>query len=524
MNVAMLSTRAMRAAALALAALSLLAACDGGGHRYPEEMNMADPGEHADRGRTGDDATAGLAPGPGAGSGRGGGAHAGEHGGGAAHDSGGGHGDGAAAGDGGPSAVSCADLIAAPSDAPVRAFELTAARTELRWDDGRTAEAWTFNGETPGPELRVTEGDRIVVRLTNRDIDKGVTIHWHGVILPCSQDGVPGVTQNAVWPGETFAYEFIAGEPGTFWYHSHQMSSEQAKMGLVGRLVVEPKAPAVSYDRDYAVMLQTLKDELVLTNGNPNGIALDAAPGETVRLRLVNASNRTQWIGVAGAAFRVVSMDAYDVNEPGALRDVWVPIGAGQRYDVSIDMPSQGQVRVYDKHEKRWSATLGEGPAPAPLDPDAPAFELTAYGAPRADDVAADTPFDRTFDLVLGPVHIDGKRHHDIPPMNVAKGDWVRIRIRQELGADHPMHLHGHRFKVLSKNGRPVSGSPIYADSVLLTKGDTYDIAFRADNPGLWMLHCHNLEHAAAGMSMMLLYEGVDTPYRVGTKSGNLPD
>jgi FtsP/CotA-like multicopper oxidase with cupredoxin domain len=86
------------------------------------------------------------------------------------------------------------------------------------------------------------------------------------------------------------------------------------------------------------------------------------------------------------------------------------------------------------------------------------------------------------------------------------------------------MHLHGHLFKVLTKNGKPLTGSPIYADSILLFRGDVYEIAFHANNPGLWMEHCHNLGHAAAGMMMMVNYEGVTTPYRVGTKSGNIPD
>lgn len=114
-------------------------------------------------------------------------------------------------------ALACPDLVEAPSDAPVREFELQAAKTKVGLNDGSTASAWTFNGMTPGPELRVREGDRVVVRLTNADIDAGVTIHWHGVVLPCSQDGVPGVTQNAVWPGETFTYSFVARHPGTYW-------------------------------------------------------------------------------------------------------------------------------------------------------------------------------------------------------------------------------------------------------------------------------------------------------------------
>jgi len=457
--------------------LGAVATACGSGGWYPEEINMADHGAH--------------------------------------------HGGSGAAG---PIAVSCSDLKEAPSDAPVREFELTAERTTVRFEGGATAEAWTYNGSTPGPELRVTEGDRVVVRLNNEDIDKGVTIHWHGVVLPCSQDGVPGVTQDAVFPGEQFTYEFVAKEPGTYWYHSHQQSSIQAKKGLIGRLIVEPKASAFAYDRDYAVTLQKLNDRETLTNGRKDGLRLDAAPGEIVRLRLVNAFDDVQWMGVAGAPFRVVSMDGYDLNEPGLIERRWVPVGGGQRYDLLVTMPESGQVRLYSREEERWSVALGDGEAPPKLNKDDAAFELTAYGAPKPDGVSADMAFDREFDITLGPVDINGKRGHNIPPIVVAEGDWVKLRFKHELGGDHPMHLHGHRFKVLSKNGEPVSGSPIYADSVLLFMGDVVEVAFLADNPGLWMTHCHNLGHAAAGMSLMVNYEGVDTPYRVGTKSGNLPD
>ncbi|HZG86310.1 multicopper oxidase family protein [Paenibacillus sp.] len=421
-------------------------------------------------------------------------------------------------------ALSCPDLIDPPSAAPVREFELQAAVTRLELNDGTRAEAWTFNGSTPGPELRVREGDRVVVKLTNVDIEAGVSIHWHGVVLPCSQDGVPGVTQDAVWPGGTFTYSFIAKHPGTYWYHSHQQSSRQAKRGLIGRLIVEPKDDPFAYDRDYAVTLQELNEKHRLTNGAEGGLALEAAPGETVRLRLVNAFDETQRMGVAGAEFRVASIDANDLNAPTPLRNEWIPIGGGQRYDLLITMPDNGQVVVYSREHADWRIALGAGPEPERLPKDADTFDFTTYGEPKEDGISADMAFDRTYELELGPVTINGKGGHHIPPMLVKEGDWVKVRIKHRLGADHPMHLHGHVFKIVTKNGRPLTGSPIYADSVPLSKGDEYEVVFQADNPGLWMLHCHNLGHAAAGMTMMLNYKGVSTPYRVGTKSGNLPD
>ncbi|PYI56194.1 multicopper oxidase family protein [Paenibacillus flagellatus] len=421
-------------------------------------------------------------------------------------------------------AASCADMTEPPSNAPVREFDLKAAQTTVTLSGGKKAEAWTYNGSTPGPELRVKEGDRVVVNLANEDVKKGVTIHWHGVVLPCSQDGVPGVTQDAVRPGESFRYEFVAAHPGTYWYHSHQQSSEQAERGLVGRLIVEPKGGAFRYDRDYAVTFQKLNDKYVLTNGREDGLRLDAKPGETVRLRLINAYNDVQWVGVAGASFQVVSIDGQDLNGPGVIRDQWIPIGGGQRYDVLFTMPDDGQVQVYSRDQTKWSVTLGEGAAPKPVGKEAPAFDFTGYGTPKDDGITPDMPFDRTYELVLGPTNINGKSGHNIPPIVVKEGEWIKVRFVHKLGSEHPMHLHGHLFKILTKNGKPLTGSPIYADSVLLFRGDVYEVTFQANNPGLWMEHCHNLGHAAAGMTMMVNYEGVSTPYRVGTKSGNIPD
>lgn len=466
---------------LVLLLAAFAAGCGSEGFRPPEEMDMSSHGGHS-RGGNGDGGTAGA------------------------------------------NAVSCADMTEEPSDGPVKTFDLTAAVTKVKLGNGKSAEAWTYNGTTPGPELRVREGDRIVVNLANKDIEKGVSIHWHGVILPCSQDGVPGITQDALKPGDTFRYEFVARDPGTYWYHSHQQSSQQVRKGLLGRLIVEPKEETFPHDRDYAVTLQKLNDKHQLTNGEAGGLELEAKPGETVRLRLINAYNLVQWMGVAGADFKVISIDGRDLNEPGVLHEEWVPVGGGQRYDLLFTMPDNGQVKVYSRSEDGWSATLGDGQQPPRLDKGAKEFDFTAYGMPKADGITPGMKFDRTYDIELGPIDINDERGHHIPPIIVKEGEWIKLRFRHKLGSEHPMHLHGHVFKVLTKNGKPLTGSPVYADSILLFKGDEYEVAFQANNPGLWMEHCHNLGHASAGMAMMVNYEGVTTPYRVGTRPGNLPD
>ena len=118
----------------------------------------------------------------------------------------------------------------------------------------------------------------------------------------------------------------------------------------------------------------------------------------------------------------------------------------------------------------------------------------------------------------------NGHLFPDVPMYLVREGDIVVMTISNSSGEVHPMHLHGHHAVVLSRNGKPASGSPWWTDSLDVDVGETYVIAFRADNPGIWMLHCHVLMHAKAGMSLTINYEGISTPYTMGTRSGNVPE
>ena len=111
-----------------------------------------------------------------------------------------------------------------------------------------------------------------------------------------------------------------------------------------------------------------------------------------------------------------------------------------------------------------------------------------------------------------------------IQPINVRLGDLVRLHIVNRSRATHPIHIHGHIFSVLTKNGRKITGSPVHLDAILVGPGDSWDVGFVADNPGIWMLHCHVLIHAAGGMSMTINYDGIYTPFTMGTASGNIPE
>jgi FtsP/CotA-like multicopper oxidase with cupredoxin domain len=257
-----------------------------------------------------------------------------------------------------------------------------------------------------------------------------------------------------------------------------------------------------------------------------------------------------------GAPYRVVALDGRDLNAPQLLGPERLPLGMGQRADLVFTMPADGSVRLLDTKLSgapslfQWvfalfgggrgpaagSVTLGDGPTPVAADVEqAPVFDPTRYGSPAVDPVAAG-PFDATVSLVLSKqpgirdgrpevVHpINGYASPDVPPITVREGQVIRLQIVDETDEYHPMHLHGHVMSVLAKNGRPIEGSPLALDSVLVGPRETLDVAFRADNPGIWMFHCHVLLHANFGMSMTVNYEGVSTPFEMGSRSGNIPE
>jgi len=444
-------------------------------------------------------------------------------------------------------------LTSPPGDQPVRSFTLTARVARI---DGQAA--WTYDGTVPGPELRVTQGDRLRVTLVNH-LPVSTTIHWHGVPdLPNAEDGVAGITQQAVAPGHSMVYEFVAAEPGTYWYHSHQDTGTQLSRGLFGALVVEPRSGAPEA-RDYAVVLHSpLAGAGVAINGSAGDLRLPADPGDTVRLRLVNAvvpgmDGTPEAPVLLGTPYRVVALDGRDLHGPQELGPERLPMGMGQRVDLVFTMPAGHAVRLVDteehgattavsqafaagQHPRFGTVTIGAGTAPSERDPAGlPVFDLTAYGMPAPDPVAAG-PFDLSAPVVLSEhpgfhdgtiqlVHtINGQAAPAVPAITVREGQLVHLHIVNETGEYHPMHLHGHTMSVLARAGRPLQGSPVHLDTVLVGPHETWDVAFLADNPGIWMLHCHVLLHASMGMMMTIDYAGVTTPYTMGSGSGNVPE
>jgi FtsP/CotA-like multicopper oxidase with cupredoxin domain len=410
----------------------------------------------------------------------------------------------------------------------VRRYTLTARRATLTLPSGQKVAAWTFNGQVPGPALTATQGDLVEVRLRNADVAQGVTLHWHGYDVPAGEDGVPGLTQAAVAPGQEFVYRFRAEQAGTYWYHTHEVSDVGVRMGLYGTLVVQPRM-AVAGGLDLALPVHTLASRTLL--GDRDELATrQVAPGTAVRLRLVNTDSTPHRFTLAGVAYRLVAVDGTDLSGPGELTRVALRLAAGGRYDVAFTMPSAGVALLVDGDRTGGLRLAPPGSAQATVDGTGgwPELDLTRYGTPAAQPWHADTRFDRDYTLVLdqgltvrGGVPrfeytVNGRAFPAIPTMVVREGDVVRMTIVNRGRVTHPWHLHGHRVLVLARDGHAVTGSPLWMDTFDVRPGEVWQVAFRADNPGVWMNHCHNLSHAAQGMLLHLAYEGVSSPLHEG--------
>lgn len=440
---------------------------------------------------------------------------------------------GHAAHGGGP-ARGVEDLVADPGQPDVD-VTLIARKEPFHLASGRTVDGYTLNGTSPGPTVRVTAGQLVQVRLVNETVPSGITLHWHGVDVPNADDGVAGVTQNAVALGESFTYRFRAGQVGTFWYHSHQVSHEQVAGGLFGALVVAPAAAATAAatsGRDEIAIVH-LYDGQRTINGRDGDVRLLAEAGETVRVRVVNTDNGPMPIWVSGAPYRLLAVDGTDLHGPGMLDGIAVELTAGARADLEVTVPAAG-VRV----EMSGSGAMVLGPPGATVAPTrrpASDVDLLTYGTPAPlgfDPATAHRWFDYAIGRRLGFLGgvpglwwtVNGALYPDVPMYVVSEGDVVRMRVTNDSGEVHPMHLHGHHAVVLARDGVASTGSPWWVDSLNVRDGESYDIAFVADNPGIWMDHCHQLVHAREGLSAHLVYEGVTTRYHVGSATANTPE
>ena len=421
-----------------------------------------------------------------------------------------------------------------PSGPPDETFELTAAP-----DTTADSSGYTYNGSAPGPVLRASEGDVVRVTLDNQ-LPAESTVHWHGLPVANSMDGVPDLTQAPVASNDSFEYTFRAEPAGTYFYHSH--AGLQLDRGLFGPLLIEPSEPHVEFDAEYVVVL----DDYLTEEPNPpergstvdsggmmgggmggmmsqyrppyagmtmNGRLPQAAPtfpvqeGQRVRFRFINASSATPFrVRAAGHPFEITHADGQPVEPVTVDSFAFSP---GERYDavVSADSPGRWQLsaRALRGRGLRAVGVLEyPGATGSPAAPDTNGNPLRYADLSATRSLGVDGEPDRVFDLTLSPSGdgygwaINGQTYPDSDPLPIAQGDHVRLRLQNQSPVSHPMHLHGHFFQV---------GAAVKDTVTVPGHMGTATVDFRADNPGNWFFHCHNLYHLEAGMARVLTYQ-----------------
>jgi FtsP/CotA-like multicopper oxidase with cupredoxin domain len=435
--------------------------------------------------------------------------------------------------------------------AGVRRYAITAAPTaaHLGPPDRPATSLWLYGGTSPGPLIEAWRGEELEVEFLN-NLDVPTTMHWHGIRNLNEMDGVPDLTQAAIEPGERFTYRFPLKDAGSFWYHAHNKGWEQLARGLYGPLIVR-ETDEVSGPHDITLVADDwrLDDDYQLHEdsfgslmdwshqgrlGNwltVNGTTDPEIPvaGGTVRLRLINAANaRTLAFRLGnGAPMRIVALD----GAPCAAFDAEsVRVAPAQRVDVLasfddgrtvLEEISTGEPIDAVRFVGTTDATM-----PAPALPDRPRSDRPRSDRPRSD--RPDTVGARVIDIhmqggAMGnlesarfegetvPLRQLAREHSKLWAFNgivggydhmlaeLALGEVAVLRVRNDTRWEHAMHLHGHHFWVNSREFGE-AGRDVLRDTYLMAPGETADLVFIADNPGLWLFHCHMMEHHAAGM------------------------
>jgi FtsP/CotA-like multicopper oxidase with cupredoxin domain len=251
----------------------------------------------------------------------------------------------------------------------VKVFHLIAEPVQHEFAPGLTAECWGYNGTTPGPTIEVVEGDRVRIYVTNR-LSEPTSVHWHGILLPSGMDGVSGLTQKPIAPGETFKYEFTLRQHGTHMYHPHFDEMTQMAMGMQGLFIIHPRNPRRRPDRDFAIMLNEWRIDPGTSRPNPNemldfnvftfnskafpGTApLVAKLGDRVKIRLANLSAMDHHpIHLHGYQFNVTETDGGQI--PASAQQVettvLVQVGSTRAFEFVANIPGDWALHCHMTH------------------------------------------------------------------------------------------------------------------------------------------------------------------------------
>jgi FtsP/CotA-like multicopper oxidase with cupredoxin domain len=251
----------------------------------------------------------------------------------------------------------------------VKVFHLVAEPVVHEFAPGLVANCWGYNGRVHGPTIEAVEGDRVRIYVTNR-LNGGTTVHWHGVLVPSGMDGVGGVSQKAIQPGETYKYEFTLRQHGTLMYHSHHDEMTQMQLGMMGLFIIHPKEVRRAVDRDYALIINEWKIEVGASRPDPNEMTdfnvftfngrcypgtapLLAKIGDRVRIRIGNLSTMSHHsIHMHGAFFRTTETDGGEIAESGQWPEttVLVPTGSTRTVEFTATEPGDWVIHCHMLH------------------------------------------------------------------------------------------------------------------------------------------------------------------------------
>ncbi len=436
----------------------------------------------------------------------------------------------------------------APAGAAAPALTAGQALAQIAPDGYDPTPVWCYDGAVPGPEIRVRQGDR-VSRVLRNQLPDDTAVHWHGIRIENAMDGVPGLTQNAVKPGQDFLYDFAVPDAGTYWYHSHNRSMEQVARGLAGPLIIEePGTDAPDVDHDVTLMMddwrldpETAKiapfgnfhdlshagriGNIVTVNGQ-FGWSMPVRRLDRLRLRIINGANaRVFRLRLKGLEGWIAALDGMPLNRP-APATIDLDMAPAQRIDLIVDVTAEvGEMADLVSLERdggyavagfRVGTGAGAGQtrraAPAALPPNpvadpgdparAPLISLQMQGGAmrglgptrHKGELRAGRNLMQSgqFWSLNGQAGLD-----DAPLVDLAQGEVRRIALINDTMFPHGIHLHGHHFHVMNADG----SAGVLRDTVLVAPGETRQILLVADNPGDWLLHCHMLGHAMSGMN-----------------------
>ena len=409
-----------------------------------------------------------------------------------------------------------------------------------------------YNGQVPGPTLRLKEGVPVIIDVTNSTPNEDI-VHWHGLAIGTRPDGAVEEGSPAIKPGETLRYSFTPRPAGTRWYHTHAMARDDLSLagytGQFGFLLVEGRESAPHYDHEvdlavhhwgpsFVPMVETMRAQsanMPQTSGSDVGYqyaTLNAhmlGAGEPIRVRrgdrvlfrLLNASaTENVVLALPGHTFHVIAMDGNPVPRPGSVEVL--SLAVGERIDAVVEMNAPGRwvlgstlaaerakgLGIVVEYANSTGDPLWRDPPPADWDytqfatkvssdhpvPDpAETFTLTFRDAGALDGLKFDT------------WTINGDAWPHVKPMLVEQSRRYRLLFRNASGDQHPMHLHRHSFEVTAIGDTPTSG--LRKDVINVMPLQTVAVDFLADNPGDSLLHCHQQLHMDYGFMQMVKYK-----------------